>query len=152
MERVEIFSLAAIDNAREIPELCHSELFMHGKETGTIIWGAVLEAAVWVDNNRYLLFLTDGLLYEDTLNIYLFDIKKGIQETIKMGATYADGYFENLEINTDSVSFDFLGNYRWTVNIFNKPVIRIPFTESWVISRDFRFTTYLKVTKTNIYK
>lgn len=147
MERVDIFSLVAIDSIEETPEQCYSELLIRGKKTGTIIWGAVLEAAVWIDNSRYLLFLTDGLLYEDILTIYLFDVEKGIQEKIQLGAAYADGYFENMEISSDSVIFDFLGNYRWTITVFSKPVIRIPFTESWAVYRSFKLKTYLEITK-----
>lgn len=147
MEQVNIFSLVAIDSVGEAPEQCYSELLIHCNKTGVIIWGAVLEAAVWVDNNRYLLFLTDGLLYENGLTIYLFDIKKGILEKIKLISAYGDGYFENMEVDSNSVSFNFLGNYKWTVSVFNKPTIRIPFTESWVICRDFKLKTYLEVTK-----
>ncbi|EBS7635453.1 hypothetical protein CDR68_17095 [Salmonella enterica] len=145
MKLVNLFSLMAIDNVADTPEQCHSVLLINGNDTGVIIYGAVLEASVQVDTARYLLFLTDGLLFENGLTICLFDALEGVLDEVRLVAAYTDGYFENLKISSDSVSFDFFGTLKWTVRVLKTPVVRLPLINPFGVYRHFRLKTFLQI-------
>ena len=68
--------------------LPRSELILYGETTEKIVEGAVLEAAVcW--KGHFLIFLTDDIIQEDTLRIYLLDPKLDIVDAARLGAMYS---------------------------------------------------------------
>ena len=149
MKQVEMFSLIAINSEAEPPEQCYSELLVNGNKTGLIIWGAALEAAVHVYGKRYVLFLTDGLLYENALTIYLIDLVKGVLDEIHIGQPYADGYFENLKIDPDSIHFKFLGEILWELKVYSHPVLRNQLIKTRYVKRKFGIKTYFNIMANN---
>jgi hypothetical protein len=104
-----------------------SEVYFDGKSSGIIIFGKLLEAAFRVDNDRYLIFTTDDVLFEESLTITLLSSNKGVIEVVHLGGEYASGTFENVSTDKDSVHFQFIDDVRWTIKISRSPHLRIPF-------------------------
>ncbi|MCZ3383776.1 hypothetical protein O3S68_15950 [Kosakonia sp. SOY2] len=87
----------------------------------------MLEAAVQIDSRHYLLFLTDDIIFEEWLTIVLLDIHHGVKETVRIGQAWASGYFENLSVKEEEITFRFLGDAKWRVKITLTPRLRFPF-------------------------
>ena len=95
--------------------------------TNITVPGLLLEAAVQVDNTRYLLFLTDDVIFEESLTIVLIDIRHGVKEIVRIGQMWATGIFENVSISAEQIRFRFLGEGEWVVEISSAPRLRLPF-------------------------
>jgi len=68
---------------------------LNGAPTGTIVDGAILEAALkW--HEYTLLFLTDDIPFEDALRIYLLDEKFNVMDSAQIMWIYATGIFHIL--------------------------------------------------------
>jgi hypothetical protein len=108
-------------------EIPTSEVLVHGKSTGKLISGAVLEAAVhW--ENRYLLFMTDDVPFEEMLSIHLLDAKMNVLDSALVGSPYSSGAFTSLELSEpDTVRFRFIGDTLWSIELLSRPGFRIPF-------------------------
>jgi len=104
-----------------------SDVVLHGRNTGIIVPGQILEAAVQVNEQRYLLFLTDDVIFEESLTIALIDIRDGVKEIVRLGNEYSSGSFENLTVTGDSVSFSFISDYIWTLKALETPRLPLPF-------------------------
>ncbi|GGC20230.1 hypothetical protein GCM10011572_46970 [Pseudoduganella buxea] len=91
---------------------------MAGKPTGKAVIGAVLETALkWQD--FLLLLVTDDILHEDTLRIYLLDSQLHIVDWATIGAMYATGALSQLDLSAeDEISFHFMGDTVWTLTLF----------------------------------
>jgi hypothetical protein len=86
-----------------------------------------LESALQYDTG-YLIFLTDDIPDEDSLNIYLVDFSGAPMDWARIGNIYSTGSFKNLEIRQpDRVKFRFIGDTVWTLQIVRKPAWHIPF-------------------------
>ena len=82
-----IASELTIKRIREVGEREEliSEILLNGSSTGKLISGAILEGAVqW--ENRYLLFMTDDVAYEEAFGIYLLDDHLNILGSALIGA------------------------------------------------------------------
>lgn len=64
-----------------------SEVWVANQPTGTIVSGSVLEAAVRC-GPRWLLFVTDGVPYEDMLAIHLLDEHGRLRDSARIGGPY----------------------------------------------------------------
>jgi len=118
-----------------------SEFFLHGKSTGKIISGAVLEAAVqWED--RYLLFMTDDVPFEDMLSIHLLDAQLNMLDSALIGSPYSTGSFSSLELSEpNTVRFRFIGDTLWSIELLSRPGFRVPFiSEPLGVYRPFGFS------------
>lgn len=62
MEEVTTLSLSEISEATDNTQ-ARSEVQIGGNSTGFIIPGKALEAAIRVDERRYLLFVTDDVIF-----------------------------------------------------------------------------------------
>lgn len=102
------------------------EVVIAGVPTGKVLQGAVFEAALkW--NEYTLLFLTDDVPFEDTLNIYLLDQHLNVEDYARMYFMYSTGIFSDLDLTeNDSVSFSFLGQKIWTLKLFPENRFVIP--------------------------
>jgi hypothetical protein len=100
---------------------------INGNSTDIIVPGQILEAAVQVNDHRYILFLTDDIIFEESLTIALIDVKDGVKEIVRLGNEYSMGSFEVLSVTVDSINFRFIGNFLWTVNTVDSPRLRLPF-------------------------
>jgi hypothetical protein len=103
-----------------------SEVLCDGRGTGKFIPGAILEAAVqWRD--RYLLFATDDIPYEEMLRVLLLDRHFAQLDSARIGAPYSTGTFAALTLTQpDRVSFRFIGATIWTVQLLPRPRLRWP--------------------------
>ncbi|QOV63072.1 hypothetical protein [Kosakonia pseudosacchari] len=103
------------------------QLLLAGFATNIIVPGLVLEAAVQIDSRHYLLFLTDGIIFEERLTMVLIDINHGVKEIVRIGQAWASGYFENLSVKEEEITFHFLGEAEWRVKISLTARLRFPF-------------------------
>ncbi len=104
-----------------------SEVLITGKSTEKYVPGATLEAAVsWGD--YFLLFMTDDVPYEEMLGVLLLDDKLDIVDSATIGVPYSTGSFSSLHLSPpDRVSFHFIGDFTWEIELLTKPGFRIPF-------------------------
>ncbi|NRF67055.1 hypothetical protein HLB44_08685 [Aquincola sp. S2] len=102
------------------------ELLRAGAPTGCQVFGAVLEAAIlW--NDRTLLFMTDGIPYEDFLTIHLFDDRLSPLDSASIGTMFSTGSFSLLRLDEPNrVVFRFIGDTAWTVELLEQPVLQLP--------------------------
>ncbi len=117
----------AVAKASSDYELATSLITIAGQTTQEPLEGTVLEACVQ-HGNRYLLFLTDDIPFEDSLHIHLLDECLNRLDTITLGTPYATGHFRNL-ICEDSgkITFEFFGGCEWEVIVLTKKRLRLPF-------------------------
>jgi hypothetical protein len=103
-----------------------SEILLNGERTGKTLDGAILEAALrW--KKLILVFVTDAVLYEDTLHIYLLDTNLQVLDQASMYGLYATGTFSLLDIvPPDSVRFVFFGETVWRLKISDHKTLRLP--------------------------
>lgn len=139
-------ALRLIDSARGVG-MPQSELMLNRQPTGVVIDGAVLEAAIrWHD--LLLVFVTDDIMHEDTLRIYLLDARLDIVDSAKLGWIYATGAFSLLELcPPDTVRFLFFGDTDWALELFDKDVFAVPFfNEPRGVSKPLRFHRRFQIT------
>ena len=103
------------------------EVVLGGNSTGILVPGHILEAAVQVDDSRYILFLTDDVIFEEFLTIALIDIRSGLKEIIRLGQAYSTGIFGDLSFHEASINFRFLSDNIWSLSVFDSPRLRFPF-------------------------
>lgn len=126
MRRISNLSLLQIEEATDIAQT-RSEVLLDQKPTGLIVSGKILEAAVEVSPGRYVLFLTDDVIYEESLTVVLCSLTAGIEEIITLGGAYSSGLFQQLIISDNRLSFRFIGDAIWHIEIENRPRFKLPF-------------------------
>lgn len=117
-----------------------SEVMLNGHPSGAIIDGAVLEMAMrW--REMLLVIVTDNIMHEETLRIYLFDDKLNIIDSAKLGWIYATGVFSLLELcPPNTVRFRFFGDTDWTLELFDEDIFSLPFfSDPRGVSKPYRF-------------
>lgn len=137
MEEVTTLSLSEVNEASDTAQ-ARSEVLIEGKPTGIVVPGKVLEAAIKVDAHRYLLFVTDDVIFEEMLTLLLLDISQGVIEELTIGDAYTSGHFEALKVSPRSVSFRFIGDTTWTVKVSASPALKLPFSDPRGVSRPMR--------------
>ncbi|ELY3758892.1 hypothetical protein SMX63_000924 [Cronobacter universalis] len=148
MQQVNSLSLVKVQEATGLSQ-ARSEVVLNGNNTGIIVPGEILEASVQVNEQRYVLFLTDDVIFEESLIIALIDLRGGIKEVVRVGNEYATGYFEALSVTADSISFRFIGEYFWTVTVSDTPRFRLPFVpDPQGVKRDTGFKKYMNISVT----
>ena len=85
MQQVNSISLVKVRDATDVSQ-AQSNVELNGKSTGIIVPGQVFEAAVQVNEQRYILFLTDDIIFEEFLTIALIDVHDGLKEIVQTGA------------------------------------------------------------------
>jgi hypothetical protein len=117
--------------------LAESDIVAGRRETGQVITGQVLEAAIeW--KGHHLLLVTDDIPFEDSLRIYLFDTGWTLLDSVAMGAMYATGVFSHLELlPPNGVRFQFIDNAIWTIELLEQAVVAFPFSDPKGVSRPF---------------
>lgn len=146
MKVINGISLKVIEDASEFNHSV-SKVLLDGKVTGVRVSGQVLEASVKVDAGLYILFITDNVIFEEALNIFLVKLGgvNSVIDSATIGEIYSSGVFNGLEIvSADSVKFHFMGGGVWTLIISRSPKWRFPFiSEDNRISRPIGFKRYL---------
>ena len=123
-----------------------SHIILNGEKKNNTIEGSFLEFCL-KHNGQYLVFMTDDIPSEDTLHIHLLDEKLTLIDSANIGSMYATGSFKNPVIeNQNKITFNFIGNTRWAVELLAKKEMRLPFISSLKgISRKYPFSQYFKV-------
>lgn len=99
----------------------HCELCIAGRATGLQVPGKVFEAAVKVDD-RYLVFVTEGVTMEELLSIHLVSADGRLLDTASIGLMYALGLFAGLKLELPGTArFRFLGDLAWSVEVYPAP-------------------------------
>ncbi|MGV7210122.1 hypothetical protein ACLB1G_19965 [Oxalobacteraceae bacterium A2-2] len=117
-----------------------SEIVITGIPSGTIVDGAVLEAALkW--NDYVLLFLSDDCPFEETLNIYLLDTNLQVADLARMYHIYTAAAFSDLDLSLpDTVRFRFFGETVWTLTLFADKKFMLPIVSAPTgVHRPFSF-------------
>ncbi len=138
-------------SARQFPTKADSEipqckLIVEGKESPTILSGAILEAAVrW--NGYYFLFFTDDIPEEDMLSMYFLDSNFRPLDTATLGGAYSTGNFRNLRlIEPNILTFRFIGGTDWKIELFETPEYFLPFfAEPRGVTRKLTLKRYFKI-------
>lgn len=150
MQQINSISLMKFREATDLSQ-AHSELLLNGNITGIIVHGEILEASVQINDQRYVLFLTDDVIFEESLTIALIDLCEGIKEIVSVGNEYSTGNFETLSITAERINFRFMGDYLWTVTISNTPRLRLPFlSDPRGVKRDAAFKKYINISATTV--
>lgn len=126
MERARSVKLVEKSKATDFQQAV-SEVMIDNKATGITIKGQVLEASVKVDNDKYILFTTDDVIFEEFLTITLISLRQGIVESLQVGNAYSSGSFGALSVNHKTIEFNFIGGSAWTIKVNGSPKLRIPF-------------------------
>lgn len=137
-------SLGIISEGNEVMS-AQCDVLLNGINTGIKVTGKVLEASFRVSPNRYLLFITDDIIFEESLNITLIDINYGVLESLDLGGQYVTGSFEELLIKSNSIKFRFIGDTVWTVEPLAFPSLRMPFNDPRGVKRSFGLKKYLNI-------
>jgi hypothetical protein len=117
-----------------------SEIILCGQTTGKLVDGVILEAAVR-SGDYYLVFVTDDIPTEETLRIYLFDLRLTLIDSATLGAMYSTGTFGQLELSPPNMlRFAFFGDTTWTLGLLSRDELALPFTaDPKGVSRPFKF-------------
>lgn len=140
---VDHLTLKQIQPATEFSQ-AQSEVLLDNRHTGIIVPGSILEAAVEISAERYLLFITDGILFEESLTIVLCQLELGVLEVIHIGAAYHSGQFSNLSLCDDHIRFHFMDEKLWTLQVTDTAQVTLPFIgDSAGVQRQFGFKKWI---------
>lgn len=103
-----------------------SEVLISGRKTGTVVSGAVLEAALRCAGT-WLLFVSDGVPSEDMLSIYLLDDGGRMLDAARIGGPYTTGSFSGLRLDPPSTAhFRFIDDAGWSVRVLETAKFSLP--------------------------
>jgi hypothetical protein len=109
----------ATDDSRPV-----SEILLGGKATGVELRCELLEEAVALPG-FFLLFTTDDTPFEEVLGIHLYDAALRHLDSAQLGGPYTTGAFSSLQLlPPDRLSFRFIGDTAWTVQVLPRPALR----------------------------
>lgn len=125
------------------------EVWIAGRSTGTIVSGCVLEAAVRC-RRGWLLFVTDGVPYEDMLTIHLLDERGRLLDSARIGGPYATGSFSQVRVEPPAiVRFRFIDDADWSVRVLDKPRPAVPWwPDARGVWRGARLTRHFELRRT----
>lgn len=130
-----------IDNDDD--ESIQSEVYICGKKVHGNIDGVILEDC-YQYNDRYLLFLTEDIPYEDALNIYYLDHDLNVLDMACLGHAYTTGNFREQVVVADNIiSFHFFCNTKWFLTLLTDSKKRVPFiSDPKGVTRKFSWSCY----------
>ncbi len=145
MEKINYISLSLI---QKIDNRSHfgskSEVCIHGKNTGITIPAAYLETAILLDDGRYLLFVTEDVPYEESLELLLIDIKQDIQEQMTIAVPYGSGTLREMRLYENHIEFSYFSDETWRVKVLSSRFFRLPFQNDFLVTRHpFRFSYFI---------
>ena len=101
----------------------YSEIIAPQTNTLITIPGSVLESCFDRGDGTALLFVTDDVLFEESLYIFHVDMLKNmILDRITMFSPYSTGILNINTIDNSSICFKFISDTQWKVLITEKPV------------------------------
>jgi hypothetical protein len=121
MHRSDRISLRLVDDGVASKRQPQSEIVIDGRPSGHVVGGLQLESVIDC-GDRWLLFLTDDVMYEEALSIYLCEREGRVLDSAQLGAPYATGILEDLQlIEPNFVRFNFFRTMDHTIEIFPEP-------------------------------
>ncbi|MGF7223973.1 hypothetical protein [Pantoea agglomerans] len=106
----------------------------------------MLEAAVNVDSDRYILFTTNDVIFEESLTVTLISLSQGKLESLQIGNEYSSGSFEELSVHDEYIRFNFIGHSAWVIKVNGSPKLRLPFvSDTRGVKRASGLKTYLSI-------
>ncbi|MGK3115177.1 hypothetical protein [Candidatus Pantoea formicae] len=144
----QVFNLSLVErHAATETAQARSEVLIEQQPSGIIIPGSVLEAAVEFAPKRYVLFVTDGIAYEESLTIVLCQRGEGVQEIVHIENAYTTGFFESLNLYDNRIQFKFFENTLWSLRVADSPKFTLPFIgDPKGVKRSAGFTKRLIIT------
>jgi hypothetical protein len=135
-----------LTNPNDTERRPQSRLIVNGSPSELIITGAILEAGFKVFD-YYLLFLTNDIPNEDSLNIYLIDPQLNLLDWVCLGAAYSTGAFVLREVLANQVvTFNFFDEVLWRLQVFEQSQWHLPFfSDPKGVSRELGLHTYLNL-------
>lgn len=134
-------------------ESTSSSLLCNNKPTGITLSGCVLEH-VHVYSDKTLLILSDGVVFEEQLHLYLLNIDNTILDTARISAPYCDGIFHLSSDSTpnkpNTCHFNFIGNGLWHITILDRYQWRRPFSEPSGVHRQWGWRHAFRVSYNNM--
>lgn len=112
-----------------------SEIYLHGEKTGIIVPAQSLETAIRLNDGRYLLFMTDDIPYDESLEILLVKLNEGIQERVTLSTSYGSGTFLNMRLHDKHIEFSYFGDEKWEVEVFSLRSFKLPFGCNFLVTR-----------------
>jgi hypothetical protein len=121
-DRFAIQALPEVDDVTPVT----GRVIVDGVASECVLTGAVLEAAVeWAD--RFVLILSDGIYWEEGLNIHLLDADLNLMDSLSMGWPYTPGVFSELSLHEpDQLEFCFPSSARWQVHLLSSRQWTVP--------------------------
>ncbi|MCL4793975.1 MAG: hypothetical protein KJZ84_05400 [Bryobacteraceae bacterium] len=102
-------------------ELPQSHLLRHGRRTGLLLDGVVLERQFRTAQGA-LLFLTEDCPHEEGLHIYFLNAESAVLDALELGAAYAPGILSILATPPgERIAFSFFGGDEWEVAVMPRP-------------------------------
>ncbi|MBI0103069.1 hypothetical protein [Gilliamella sp. W8145] len=133
-------------------QIHNNTIIIDGHESKVRVDGTCLEAALLVDDNYILLFVTFDCPFEEILAIYLLDLQQNrIIDKAKIYRMYYTDFFSDLVILSENrISFDFLIEGGWTLELFDKPKRSLTYLfPTLLVKRPFSLTRYFSI-KNNV--
>lgn len=124
----------------------HSMVTKSGEDTGLVLTGEELGAAIDVDG-RLLLFVVYGDPYEDSLEIALADTRFALLDSATLGAMGATGTLADVELSPPAtVRFAFFGGRPWRLTVHARPRAALPLpTIGYGLARPFAWRRWFDV-------
>ena len=131
-------------------EVVYSEVWIKELKSKTTITGSILEAAFSFGDQYIILFVTNDIIYEESLHVYLldFDLHQVLDSAV-IGGMYSTGLFENEKVvGEDTVFFSFMANHDWMLKVLKKPELVSPlsFATPQFVKRPFSMKRYFRIT------
>ncbi|WP_240782324.1 hypothetical protein [Escherichia sp. E2586] len=123
-----------------------SELCIYGENTGITIPADYLETAILLDDGRYLLFVTEDVPYEESLELLLIDIKQDIQEQMTIAVPYGSGTLREMRLYENHIEFSYFSDETWRVEVSSSRFFRLPFQYGFLVTRHpFRLSYFIHI-------
>ena len=129
-------------------QIHNNTIIIDGHESKIHVDGTCLEAALLVNDNYILLFVTFDCPFEEILAIYLLDLQQNrIIDKAKIYQMYYTDFFSDLVILSENkLSFDFLIEGGWTLELFDKPKKSLShLLPMSMVKRPFSLTRYFSL-------
>ena len=117
MQPAESLALRALGQKEDGPA---SELLVNDQSTGVVLPGVTLEAQ-YRFGDRYLLFTTENVPYEEALHILLLDQGFRRLDHIELSHPFAEGTLSDVRARDAQVQFSFFGGDFWELSVAPRP-------------------------------
>ncbi|PCM44932.1 hypothetical protein [Marinobacter sp. ANT_B65] len=135
MEKTDQFSSRLLKSSDDSQTPC-LQLIKGDEPFGSPQKGALIEAQYQVDDDRYLLFITDDVPYEETLRIYLIAGNAEVLDSLEFGGYLANGTLEGLNVvGEQSIEFSFIHEKRCRLTVKSDSGWKKPLTFTPGVSR-----------------